>query len=76
MATACETLARLEAARVDLLAGSMVRRVRIQTGEVEKEVQYQASDIATLDREIARYRALCDAEQGKTTRRRFAIRAG
>ena len=53
MATACEILTRLKEAKLDLVTGSMVRRVRIQTGETDREVQYQASDISALDRTIA-----------------------
>lgn len=76
MATACETLALLKAARTDLLTGKQVRRVRVQTGNVEKDVQYQAADLASLDRAIAEHETLCAVEQGATTPRRFAIRGG
>lgn len=76
MPTACETLGQLKQARLDLLSGKMVRRVRIQTGNVEKDLQYQTADLPSLERAIAEYEGLCAAESGTARPKRFAIRGG
>lgn len=76
MATACETLSDLKQARLDLITGRAMRRVRVTTAGVEKDVQFSAADLGRLDAEIIKYEQLCAAERGSALPQRFALRGG
>lgn len=71
----CEEAERLRRRRTAIVAGEAETSIRTS----DEEVRFGSKiDMGALDREIARYEALCAAQNGETPvkRTRFARRAG
>lgn len=66
----CGVLDKLKQAHFELITGKSVASVTHEG----RTVSYSRGDIASLDKMISRYEALCGATASKI--KRFAIRAG
>jgi hypothetical protein len=67
----CAALAALRAAKMELLSGEAVARVRMP----DREVEFRAASIDKLDAEITRLEGEC-AKATTGSRRRFALTGG
>jgi hypothetical protein len=68
----CAALAALKEAKLKLMAGATVARVRFD----DREVSYQPGSLNSLNAEIARLEGECAAKTGGHSRTRYAMTGG
>ena len=71
---ACDMAAYLREAYFTLVAGNTEKRIVYKGPNGEREVEFSAANLSTLQRELQKWEALCVADPNKP--QRFAIRGG